>query len=73
MGNYLVIEHTSKIKTIYGHLEKIVVAENSRVERGQFIGVMGNTGMSTSRHLHYSVVDGNRAVDPMQYVLDARG
>ncbi|MBI9082197.1 MAG: M23 family metallopeptidase [Desulfobacterales bacterium] len=73
LGNYLVIQHTSTIKTIYGHLEKASVSEGARVERGQRIGFMGNTGMSTSRHLHYTVISGIRAVDPMQYVLDANG
>lgn len=73
LGNYLVIQHTSTIKTIYGHLEKATVSEGARVERGQRIGLMGNTGMSTSRHLHYTVISGVRAVDPMQYVLDADG
>ena len=73
LGNYLVIQHTATLKTIYGHLDQALVSKGTRVHRGQRIGLMGNTGMSTSRHLHYTVIADGRAVDPMQYVLDANG
>lgn len=73
LGNYLVLGHGSGIKTIYGHLEKVSVKKGMRVNRGTRLGVMGNTGLSTSRHLHYVVLLNDRAVDPMQYILDVRG
>ena len=73
LGNYLVLQHTEEIKTIYGHLHKISVNKGDQVKRGDLIGFIGNTGMSTSRHLHYAVIVNNRAVDPMQYILDKRG
>jgi murein DD-endopeptidase MepM/ murein hydrolase activator NlpD len=73
LGNYLVLQHTEEIKTIYGHLNKIPVNKGDRVKRGDLLGFIGNTGMSTSRHLHYGVIVNNRAVDPMQYIMDKRG
>lgn len=73
LGNYLVLQHTEEIKTIYGHLHKISVNKGAQVKRGDLVGFMGNTGMSTSRHLHYGVILNDRAVDPMQYILDMRG
>lgn len=73
LGNYLVLQHTKEIKTIYGHLHMISVNKGDQVKRGDLIGFIGNTGMSTSRHLHYAVIVNNRAVDPMQYILDKRG
>lgn len=73
LGNFLVLDHGSGIKTIYGHLETISVIKGTRVDRGTPLGVMGNTGLSTSRHLHYVVLLNDRAVDPMQYILDVRG
>ena len=73
LGNYLVLQHTEGIKTIYGHLLKVTVKEAVDVKRGDLLGLIGNTGLSTSYHLHYSVIVNNRAVDPMQYILDADG
>jgi murein DD-endopeptidase MepM/ murein hydrolase activator NlpD len=69
LGNYLVLQHTDEIKTIYGHLEEISVKRGERVKRRDILGLMGNSGMSTSRHLHYAVILKNRVVDPMQYIL----
>ena len=73
LGNYMVLQHTEDIKTIYGHLQKISVDKNMHVNRGDLLGFMGNTGMSTNRHLHYTVLVNERAVDPMQFILDMSG
>ena len=73
LGNYIVLQHTEDIKTIYGHLHKISVDKNMHVNRGDLLGFMGNTGMSTNRHLHYTVLVNGRAVDPMQFILDMGG
>ena len=73
LGNYVVLQHTEDIKTIYGHLHKISVDKNTHVNRGDLLGFMGNTGMSTNRHLHYTVLVNGRAVDPMQFILDMNG
>lgn len=70
LGKYIVIQHNSILKTIYGHLNSILVKEGDEVKRGDRIGLMGNSGLSTSSHLHYSVVKNDRAVNPMQYILD---
>lgn len=73
LGHYLVLQHTEEIKTIYGHLLKVTVKEASDVKRGDLLGFVGNTGLSTSYHLHYAVIVNNRAVDPTQYILDTDG
>ena len=69
LGNYLVLQHTEEIRTIYGHLRKVSVKEGAQVKRGGQVGIMGNTGMSTSHHLHYAVIVKGRAVDPLQFIL----
>jgi len=71
LGNYLVLEHNENVKTIYGHLHKVSIEKGMQVKRGETLGLMGNTGLSTSCHLHYGVIVNGRAVDPMQYILDA--
>ena len=72
LGNYIVVQHTKDIKTIYGHMHKISAANGAEVSRGDFLGHMGNTGMSTGIHLHYSVINEGQPVDPMEYILDIR-
>ncbi|WP_448659965.1 M23 family metallopeptidase [Sphingomonas sp. CJ99] len=67
-GNLVEINHGRGIETRYGHLSKIMVAPNSRVRRGQIIGLMGSTGRSTGSHLHYEVRIDGRAVNPVPYL-----
>lgn len=73
LGNYVVVQHGSDFKTLYGHLSKTSVKEGDAVVRGDTLGAVGNTGLSTSSHLHYSVVQDDRAVDPMRFILDFKG
>jgi murein DD-endopeptidase MepM/ murein hydrolase activator NlpD len=72
LGHHVVLQHPGGIKTVYGHLDTVSVGERDRVKRGDGLGTMGNSGLSTSPHLHYVVVVGERAVDPLQFILDLR-
>jgi murein DD-endopeptidase MepM/ murein hydrolase activator NlpD len=67
-GNLVQINHGKGIETRYGHLSKIIVAANTRVRRGQIIGLMGSTGRSTGSHLHYEVRVDGRAVNPIPFL-----
>ncbi|WP_448661124.1 M23 family metallopeptidase [Sphingomonas sp. CJ20] len=67
-GNMVQINHGRGIETRYGHLSKILVADNTRVRRGQLIGLMGSTGRSTGSHLHYEVRLDGRAVNPIPFL-----
>lgn len=73
MGNYVRIRHRKDLRTTYGHLHSFAVKEGEKVNRGDVIGYMGNSGRSTGTHVHYEVVDGGKARDPMQYILDRNG
>jgi len=70
-GNLITVNHGKGIETRYGHLSKILVASNSRVRRGQMIGLMGSTGRSTGSHLHYEVRIDGAAVNPMPFMQNA--
>jgi murein DD-endopeptidase MepM/ murein hydrolase activator NlpD len=63
-GQNIVLEHGAGVESRYGHLQKISVVRGQRVERGQLIGLSGNTGRSTAPHLHYEVLVNGRPVDP---------
>ena len=68
-GNTIVIDHGFGTVTKFAHASKILVREGQRVERGQRIALVGNTGLATGPHLHYEVHVNGRAVDPLRYVL----
>ncbi len=70
-GNMIEVNHGKGIATRYGHLSKIIVADNSRVKRGQLIGLMGSTGRSTGPHLHYEVRIDGHAVNPIPFLTTA--
>ena len=70
LGHFIVLRHSEHIKTIFGHLSRVLVKNGDEVSRGKKIGLMGNSGLSTSSHLHYMVVKDNRAVNPLEYILD---
>lgn len=75
-GNVVVLEHDNRYLTIYAHLEGITVGRGQQVQRGDQVGTVGNTGWSTSPHLHYEVrvreVPESEAVpmDPRIYILN---
>ncbi len=70
-GKMVKIKHSSKWQTAYLHLSKISpgVRTGSKVSRGQVIGAVGSTGMSTGPHLHFSLYEHGRYVDPMKVKL----
>jgi murein DD-endopeptidase MepM/ murein hydrolase activator NlpD len=67
-GNLVQVNHGRGIETRYGHLSKILVPDNTRVRRGQIIGLMGSTGRSTGSHLHYEVRIDGKAVNPIPFL-----
>ncbi|MFO7914768.1 MAG: M23 family metallopeptidase [Candidatus Krumholzibacteriales bacterium] len=68
-GYTIEIEHGNGLRTVYGHNERIVVKKGERVARGQTIAYSGNSGKSTSPHLHFAVKRNNIYVDPLNYLL----
>ncbi|MGB2698700.1 MAG: M23 family metallopeptidase, partial [Candidatus Zixiibacteriota bacterium] len=69
LGQLVIIDHGYGYRTHYGHLNKIRVKKGQRIERGDVIGGVGNTGYSTGPHLHYEVRYNNKAVNPKDYIL----
>jgi len=69
-GNYIEIDHGNGYVTVFGHLSKRLVKKGEKVERGQIIGKIGNTGKSTAPHLHYEIIHNKKRIDPTNFYYD---
>lgn len=67
-GNYILIKHNDLYSTRYLHLSKIEVTNNQKIKKGEIIGLVGNSGISLTPHLHYEVIKNKLAVDPMDVI-----
>ena len=65
-GNYIRLRHTGRLETAYAHLAGFspVLAAGASVHRGDVIGYVGSTGISTGPHLYYEVLVDGRQIDP---------
>ena len=63
-GRMVAIDHGLRLYTVYFHLERALVAEGDRVDRGQLLGTVGATGRATGPHLHFGARLGSARVDP---------
>jgi murein DD-endopeptidase MepM/ murein hydrolase activator NlpD len=66
-GNHVVINHGYGYETLYGHMSKMAVKVGQQVKRGQLIGYVGSTGLSTAPHVHYEVHKNDQIVNPINY------
>lgn len=66
-GNYVVLNH-GRLECLYGHLDRITVKENEKINAGTIIGISGNTGKSTNYHLHIRLRNHGRSVDPLGFI-----
>lgn len=69
-GNLIVINHGYTYETHYAHLSRIFVKPGQKIQRGQIIGYVGNTGKSTSPHLHYEVHKNGVPVNPIYFFFN---
>tara|TARA_B100000941_G_scaffold56537_1_gene36840 strand:+ start:12121 stop:13056 length:936 start_codon:yes stop_codon:yes gene_type:complete len=69
-GNYIEIDHGNGFTTVYAHLSKRLVKKGDKVNRGDKIGNLGNTGRSTAPHLHYEVLYNKKHVNPNKFYFD---
>ena len=68
LGNVIEIAHRYGFVTRYGHLNRVLVEPGQTVQRGQPIGYMGSTGLSTGPHVHYEVSIGGQLRNPEEFL-----
>ncbi|MDA8426174.1 MAG: M23 family metallopeptidase [Treponema sp.] len=67
-GNNVIIQHNHGFFTRYAHLQSFRVYKGEKVQQGQIIGSIGNTGLTTGPHLHYEVHLGTSVIDPLKFL-----
>jgi hypothetical protein len=68
MGNYILVKHNDVYSTFYSHLKSLNVKAGDMLKKGQVIGNVGSTGVSTGSHLHYEVIKNGERVNPKDYL-----
>lgn len=63
------IDHGYGVRTIYAHLSRTAVAVGQAVKRGDRLGFVGSTGLSTGPHLHYEVHVNGHPADPLRFIM----
>ncbi len=66
-GNCVRIDHGFGYTTLYGHMSRMKVTKGQKVKRGDLIGYVGSTGMSTGPHCHYEVIKNNKQINPINF------
>lgn len=67
-GNCIVIDHGNGFETYYGHLSRILVKEDQKINAGDKIGKIGSTGRSTGPHLHYEIHKNGKIINPRSFL-----
>ncbi len=71
-GNVIEINHGDGIRTLYGHMSRYIVSAGAFVKKGQTIGYVGNTGLSTGPHLHFGVYKNNHPMNPLGIIAKTK-
>lgn len=66
-GKVVYIDHGFGYVTKYGHMSKFNTRKGRKVKRGDIIGYVGNTGLSSGPHLHYEVHKNGKPINPVNF------
>lgn len=69
-GNHVVINHGFGYQTLYGHMSKMAVKVGKKIKRGELVGYVGSTGLSTAPHIHYEVIKNGEKVNPINFYFN---
>jgi murein DD-endopeptidase MepM/ murein hydrolase activator NlpD len=67
-GCHIIVDHNNGFQTLYAHLSSINVSVGQNVAKGNQLGVMGTTGLSTGIHLHFEIRQNGVLLDPQPYL-----
>ena len=67
-GNAALIDHGNGVVTMYAHCQSVSVKTGQKIKQGDIVGLVGNTGRTTTHHVHFEVRKNGKAVDPVPYL-----
>jgi len=67
-GKFVMVNHGNNLISMFLHLNDIKVKKDDVIKKGQIIGTVGTTGLSTGPHLHWSVLLNNSYIDPLKLI-----
>ena len=70
-GNFVKVNHAAGLVSGYGHMSRIAVSPGQHVGRGQVIGYVGSTGLSTGPHLHWEIWKNGVSINPRSIAFDS--
>jgi len=65
LGNFIILKHDNGYQTLYAHLSAYSVKAGEKIEQGQEIGKVGNTGYTTGPHLHFEAFRNGNRINPL--------
>ena len=71
-GNVVEIQHGNGLKTLYAHLDSYNVKKGQKINTGQYIARVGNSGLSTGAHLHFGLYRNNKPINPLLNVKSVK-
>jgi septal ring factor EnvC (AmiA/AmiB activator) len=71
-GSFLIISHGQNYYTLYAHLAEIHVQRNERIHQGQILGLSGDSGTLGEAKLHFELLGGHQALNPLEWLLPHR-
>ncbi len=69
-GYMVWVDHGDGLRTLYAHLNRVLVKRGQRIERGQIVGLSGNTGWSLGPHLHFEISVRGRKQNPALFLAE---
>lgn len=64
-GKLVEVQHAGNVVTRYGHLSEVLVAPGEVLQKGDVVGLAGDTGMATGVHLHFELLREGQPCDPL--------
>ena len=71
-GNMVMVRHSNGIESVYGHMSKLLVKQGETVGVDTVLGYIGNSGVSTGKHLHLEILIGGYPVNPQNVIRTAQ-
>ena len=71
-GNVVILRHDAQVTTLYAHNQSLKVRLGEKVEQGQVIALLGNTGRSTGPHIHFELRRSQVALNPRRVLPKSR-